>query len=105
MKVALLLNHGADIHYQNHGDYDAIIDAVHGRNITWDSRLIALLDLLLKKDADVNGRTKYCESGIRVASNMGRFDAVALLLDAGANDNELGWTPLMKAIALVPWRK
>jgi ankyrin repeat protein len=99
-KVALLLRHGADIHYRHDGEYDAIIDAVHGRDITRDSRLLELLKLLVENGANVEGRTEYCESGIRVASNLGRFDAVAFLINAGADEKELRWTPLMKAIAL-----
>ncbi len=99
-KAALLLQHGANIRYRREGGYDAIIDAVQGRDITRDSRLIELLKLLVEHGADVNGRTKYCESGIRVTSNLGRFDAVALLLAAGADEQQLGWSPLMKAITL-----
>jgi ankyrin repeat protein len=99
-KVALLLKSGADIHYQHDGEYDAIIDSMHGRDITRDSSLIDLLELLVENGANVKGRTKYCESGIRVASNQGRFDAVAFLVKAGADEKELRWTPLMKAIAL-----
>jgi ankyrin repeat protein len=99
-KVALLLQHGADIHYRHSGEYDAIIDAVHGRDITRDERLVELLKLLVENGASVIGRTDYCESGIRVASNLGRFDAVRYLLSAGADEKELQWTPLMKAIAL-----
>ncbi len=99
-KVDLLLRHGADIHYRHDGEYDAIIDAVHGRDITHDTRLIELLRLLVENGASVTGRTEYCESGIRVASYRGRFDAVAFLLEAGADEIELRWTPLMKAIAL-----
>ncbi|MEJ2405145.1 MAG: ankyrin repeat domain-containing protein [Candidatus Thiodiazotropha sp.] len=99
-KAALLLQRGANIRYRRAGGYDAIIDAVHGRDITRDSRLIELLKLLIDHGADVNGRTKYCESGVRVTSSLGRFDAVALLLAAGAEEEPLGWSPLMKAIAL-----
>ncbi len=98
--VALLLRHGADIHYRHDGEYDAVIDAVHGRDITRDDRLIELLRLLVENGAGVRGRTEYCESGIRVASNLGRFDAVAFLLSVGADEKELRWTPLMKAVAM-----
>ncbi len=99
-KVAILLQHGADIHYRHDGDYDAIIDAVQGRDITQDARLIDLLKLLIEHGARIDGQTRYCESGVRVTSNRGRFDAVALLLKAGADEKALGWSPLMNAIAL-----
>ncbi len=99
-KVALLLERGADLHYRYHGGYDAVIDAVHGRDITRAPRLMELLGLLVDSGASVLGRTEYCESGIRVASHLGRFDAVGLLLEAGADEKELGWSPLMHALAL-----
>jgi ankyrin repeat protein len=99
-KTELLLQLGANIRYRRDGGYDAVIDAVHGRDITRDSNLVGLLKLIVEHGADVNGRTQYCESGIRVTSNLGRFDAVALLLAAGADEESLGWSPLMKAVAL-----
>jgi ankyrin repeat protein len=98
-KVALLLDSGADLHYKRDGGYDAVIDAVHGRDITRDAGLMGLLRLLVERGARVDGCTKYCESGVRVASNLGRFDAVKLLLDAGADAKKLDWTPLMHTIA------
>ena len=41
---------------------------------------------------DINRVTEYSESALRVASNNGRFDVVKLLLDAGADQAQLGWT-------------
>lgn len=37
---------------------------------------------------------------MRVLSRIGRFDAVRLLLDAGADETHLKWTPLIRAVAL-----
>ncbi len=97
--VELLLERGADIHY-NRNEYDALLDAVHGRSIAKDNNLIPLLKLIIAHGAPLQGVTEYCESGIRVVSHYGRFDAVKLLLDSGADSSQLSWTPLMKAIAL-----
>ncbi len=36
--------------------------------------------------------TKHDESPLRVASNNGRFDVVKLLIDAGADKTQLGWS-------------
>jgi ankyrin repeat protein len=45
--------------------------------------------------ADLNRVTEYSESALRVASNNGRFDVVRLLLDSGADFNQLGWSSTM----------
>ena len=40
---------------------------------------------------DVNRVTEYGESALRVASRIGRFDAIAVLLSAGADQGQLRW--------------
>jgi ankyrin repeat protein len=99
-KVALLLEHGADLHYQRSDGYDALIDSVHGRDILRDERLISLLKLLIAQGVSLNTITSYKESGLRVLSRIGRFDAVRLLLEAGADETQLEWTALVRAVAL-----
>jgi ankyrin repeat protein len=37
---------------------------------------------------------------LRQASRLGRFDDVKLLLESGADESPLAWTPLMRAVAL-----
>ena len=98
-KVQCLLEAGADICYQSEYGYDVLIDAMHGRDISNDSQLIPLLELLLEKGPPIDGSSRYGESAIKVASSMGRFDAVQLLLAAGADADQLQWTELMSAIA------
>lgn len=98
-KVASLINAGADIHYQAEHDYDALIDAVHGRDVFRDPHLIELLTLLIDNGVSVTGMSTYGESAVRVLSCLGRFDAVQLLLRAGANPDDLGLTELMEAVA------
>ena len=98
-KVKALLEAGADIHYTREG-YNALIDAVHGRDVMRDEHLLELLTLLIEKRVALNSVTRYAESGLRVLSRLGRFDAIRLLLNAGADASHLQWTPLMHAVAL-----
>ena len=91
---------GADIHYKREEGYDALVDAVHGRDVQGDPRLLELLALLVESRVDLSGVTSYGESGLRVLSRLGRFDAVRLLLNAGADRSQLEWSPLIEAVAL-----
>ncbi|MBE9003016.1 ankyrin repeat domain-containing protein, partial [Nostoc sp. LEGE 12447] len=97
-KIQLILDAGADINYQSPDGYDILIHAMHGRDILRDENLISTLNLLISRGAVVNGMSSYGESAIKVAAHIGRFDAVKLLLNAGANPEQLGWTELMHAI-------
>lgn len=46
----------------------------------------------IARGTDLDAITEHGESPLRVASNNGRFDVVAMLLDAGANWYQLEWT-------------
>ncbi|WP_414528001.1 ankyrin repeat domain-containing protein [Nodularia chucula] len=97
-KIQFLLDAGADINYQKPHGYDVLIDAMYGRDITKDENLLAIIDLLIKRGAKVTGVTDSGESALRRASDTGRFDAVKILLAAGADPQQLIWTELMHAI-------
>jgi ankyrin repeat protein len=99
-RVRTLIEAGADVRYKRDHGYDAVLDAVHGRGMDCNQRLLDLLALLAAHGADLSGVSSYGESGLRVLSRLGRFDAVRLLLDAGADKTQLEWTPLMEAVAL-----
>ncbi len=99
-KVRLLLQYGADLHYQRTEGYGAIIDAVTGRDVFNDERLLDLLQLLIASGVDLNLTTSYGESACGILSRLGRFDAMRLLLEAGADEGQLQWTPLLRAVAL-----
>ncbi|MGL5944290.1 MAG: ankyrin repeat domain-containing protein [Waterburya sp.] len=97
-KIKYFLDAGASINYQRPHGYDILIDAMHGRDIVNDDDLLPILNLLLKKGAKVNGISSYGETALKVVSRVGRFDAVRLLLAAGADSQQLEWTELMHAI-------
>jgi ankyrin repeat protein len=100
LEVRALIAGGADIHYVREHGYNALLDAVHGRDVYRDARLLDLLKLLVTSGVDLDAVTSYKESGLRVLSRIGRFDGVRLLLESGADEQQLGWTPLIKAVAL-----
>src|SRR5437899_1673645 len=60
---------------------------------------IDLLRLLIANGVELHNVSNYGEMGFRVLSHLGRFDAVRLLLDAGADATHLEWTPLIRAVA------
>ena len=97
-KIQLLLDAGANINYQRPHGYDVLIDAMHGRDISQDENLIPILNLLLERGAKVNSISSYRETALKIASRLGRFDAVQLLLASGCDSQQLKWTELMSAI-------
>ena len=100
-KLAALLDGGADLHYERgEGPGAAMLDAVFSRNLARNPRLLDLLKILIGRGVPLNATTRYQESALRVLSRVGRFDAVRLLLDAGADESQLAWTPLIRAVAL-----
>lgn len=46
----------------------------------------------IERGTDLDATTEHGESALRVASNHGRFEVVGMLLDAGANWYQLGWS-------------
>ena len=94
-----LIESGANIQYRRTGNYDALLDAVHGRDVLRDDGLIDLLQLLIANRVELDTVTSYSESGTRVLSHIGRFDAVKCLLDAGADASILSMSPLIAAVA------
>ncbi len=97
-KITALLEAGADVHYRDAGGYDALVEAMC--YCARSPQLLPILRLFISRGANLDSISAYNESALRVASSNGRFDAVAMLLAAGADPAPLGWTPLMHAIAL-----
>ncbi len=54
--------------------------------------LVEVVRFCLGQGEDVNRVTPYGESALRIASRLGRFDVVQVLLDAGADPGQLGWS-------------
>ena len=98
--LAALLEAGADVHYQKENGYDALINAAYSRDARRNPRLIQHLKLLVDQDVSLIGETEYAETGVRVLSRAGRFDAVQFLLDAGASADHVRWTRLIHAVGV-----
>ena len=98
--VSALIAGGEAFRYKDEDGYTAIIHAVCGRDVARDPRLLDLLRVLVGAGVDLNGISKYHESALRILSRIGRFDAVRLLIEAGADRDQLGWNPLLEAAAL-----
>ena len=98
--IRRLLEGGADVRYVRPHGYTVMIDVMHGRSLLGDNNLLAILRLLIDRGADLDSVSDYGESALSVASRVGRFDAVELLLSSGANPAPLGWTPLHRVVAL-----
>src|SRR5215469_1164609 len=98
-KLAFLIEAGADIRYQDEHGYDALINAAFGRDVLHNPQLIDILNLLIANGVSLRGMSTYGESSVRVLSRIGRFDAVHLLLKAGANPDDIKFTRLIEAVA------
>jgi ankyrin repeat protein len=99
-KLALLIERGVDLHYQREGGYNALLDAAYAPGGEPPERLLEVLRILLRQRVALNSITSYGESALRSLSRIGRFDAVKLLLDTGADESQLSWTPLIRAAAI-----
>ncbi|MEO7717930.1 MAG: ankyrin repeat domain-containing protein [Capsulimonas sp.] len=97
-KISDLIAVGADIHYRDAHGYDAMINAIYASALDYGPKLMEMLRFLIENGVSTRGKTSYRESAVRVASNFGHFDAVHLLLNAGADPNEVHFTDLMKAV-------
>ncbi len=98
--LAALIEAGADIRYQREKGYDALINAAYSRNARSNPRLIQHLKLLVDQGVSLTGETEYAETGVRVLSRAGRFDAVQFLLDAGARADHVRWSRLIHAVGV-----
>ena len=84
--VALLLDHGADIHFEEDGPL--MMAAQHGR--------LATATLLLDRGVDVNAQNG---GPIGVAAQVGQLEMVGFLLDRGANIHARNDAALCLAVA------
>jgi len=99
-RVRELLEAGADARYRRKKGYDALIDAAYQIIDVRDPRPLETMRLLLQHGVDRKGVTEYGETAIQVVWRFCNVEAVRMLLDAGADEGLLRWTPLIKAVAL-----
>ena len=93
--IRSLLDGGADVRYVRPDGYTVMIDAMFGAN---DEQLVPIMKLLIDQGADLDAVSAYGESALSVASNIGRFDVVGVLLAAGADSAPLEWTTLLQLV-------
>ncbi len=99
-KVQLLVERAANLGYRRTEGFDALMDAVYGSLARDSADSMDLLKFLLAQGVALNTLSSYGESALRALSGFGRFEAVRLLLDAGADESQLDWTPLIRAVAI-----
>ena len=97
-KAQCLLDAGADIKRVLPKGYTILINVVYA--LHGQAALVPMIEWLVQHGAEIDCETEYGESPLSVASRLGRFDAVRFLLEAGADPSSLGWSPLLKPIAL-----
>jgi ankyrin repeat protein len=98
-KVALILDAGISVG-RSSKQRRVLEYAVRRREIENDPHLIPLLELLLERGLRVHAKHKATRAALLAASYANRFDAIHLLLNAGADAAALKWTPLIAAVAL-----
>lgn len=94
-KVRFLVSAGASLAYRSVAGYDALLDAIYTPKPNLD-----LFRWLLDHGAPVTGISAHGETALNEAARRGRFDIVKLLLDRGANIDDLQWNALARAVVL-----
>ncbi len=95
-----LIEEGADVAFRDKNGDDALLRAVYGTARAPETQTVELLEALVASGAPLAGRSTYGETAIGVLSRFGRFAGLRVLLAAGADPAELGWFPLMRAVAI-----
>ena len=93
--VELFRRHGAELAYRDKDGYTAMQHAMFG-----PGDRLPLIEYLIGLGLELNGTSAYGESAIRSAYHYGAFSVVRALLDAGADDDGLKWTRLMRAVTV-----
>jgi ankyrin repeat protein len=99
-ELRALVDAGGDLHFSDENGYDALIHAVYGEAVQDRDRLVALVQYLVSQRVPLSGVTRDSEWALGELLHAGPFEAVSLLLKAGADRSRLRWTPLHEAVAI-----
>ncbi|MCW1922382.1 ankyrin repeat domain-containing protein [Luteolibacter arcticus] len=92
-KLQRLIERGADPAFTSAHGYTPVILAACASRMN-------VIELLMAAGATADGASKHGESAVRLFSRTGDFPEVRRLLELGADPEPLGWTPLLRAVAL-----
>lgn len=100
-EIRALVDLGADFAgFRDEHGYDAMQTAVFGCGATRDVEMAAITRLLAEQGVRLDGHSSHGESALSVLSRQCRFDAIQSLLEVGAPESLLAWTPLCRQVAL-----
>lgn len=100
IRLRLLLEAGADITYRTESGYDVLLSCFYVKGASHDPRLLDTVRFLIASGSPLESVTEYGETALNTASKFGRFDAIDLMLEAGADPTPLRWAALHRAAAL-----
>jgi ankyrin repeat protein len=99
-EIQAAIGAGADVaSFRDEHGYDAMQTVVFGCGATRDDEMPALLRLLAAHGVRLDGHSSHGESALSVLSRQYRFDAIRVLLEIGAPEGLLAWTPLCREVA------
>ncbi len=93
--VRMFAERGADLVSEDELGYGAIQHALGS-----PSEPVEVVDFLIELGAPVNSVSKYGETAVGSAFGSGSFAVLARLIEAGADETPLAWTPLTRACAI-----
>nr|WP_297383047.1 ankyrin repeat domain-containing protein [uncultured Roseateles sp.] len=99
-EIQAAIGAGADVaSFRDEHGYDAMQTVTFGCGATRDDEMPDLLRLLAAHGARLDGQSSHGESALSVLSRQCRFDAIRALLEIGAPEDLLAWTPLCREVA------
>lgn len=99
-RVQCLLEAGADVHFVSEGDLDALMVVSDEHYGAQSEPLLTLVDMLLERGISTVRESEDGLTALGYAFDRGNFGMVKRLLEVGADEACLSWTPLMRAVAV-----
>ncbi|MBS1714718.1 MAG: ankyrin repeat domain-containing protein [Armatimonadetes bacterium] len=93
--VRLFVEHGADVHAANSSGYSSLLSAVYGRKEN-----LPLIEYLIGLGVDLMQPSQYGERPLTASAKNGKYSYVKALVEAGAHEGVLQWTPLIRSVAI-----